>query len=113
LATVATKWFNGFELIASSSPTKNEWTIDVAKGNGLVVASASFAGVYEYGLDEDHPNRSTLVGLKGWEVMVDPDYRRKGLASAMYQFAEEVFELPIAKGDFQTPMGKSFLHGRK
>lgn len=64
-------------------------------------------GVYDY--DNDHE----LIGLRGWDVAVRPDHRRKGLASAMYRYAEQAFGLPISKGSFQTPAGSGFVQGRK
>jgi len=52
------------------------------------------------------------IALKGWDVRVEPDHRRRGLASAMYAFAKKAFKLPIQPGDFQTPEGEAFLKGR-
>lgn len=49
------------------------------------------------------------VALKGWDVYVHPDHRRRGLATAMYEHAKKVSGLPIVAGDFQTPDGQSFL----
>ena len=42
-----------------------------------------------------------------------PGFRRQGLASAMYQFAEEAFGLKVVPGSFQTPEGAAFLANRK
>ena len=49
---------------------------------------------------------------KVWDVMVHPDYRRKGLATAMYDFAEHVTGKKLVGGDFQTPDGQAFRRKR-
>lgn len=95
-------------------------TIYAATTSGNTVGVAEFAPVFEYHHDpyvneeyeQDDPWR-TLVALKGWQVAVHPDHRRKGVASAMYRFAEQTFGLSIQPGDFQTPDGGAFLKGRK
>ncbi len=116
MSEVAKKRFKEFELFAFALPHKNEWTIEAYTGNWRKAGVASFVGVYEF-LDEDDPRwtsptSSVLVGLKGWDVEVSPDHRRKGLASEMYAFAEEAFELPVSAGDFQTEAGTGFLKRR-
>ena len=52
-------------------------------------------------------------GLKAWQVNVHPEHRRKGLASAMYNFAEQQSGKKIHQGDFETPEGAAFQKGRK
>jgi GNAT superfamily N-acetyltransferase len=106
-----------YTLYAHARPHKNEWTIEALWGTPpRTVGTAEFAGVKVYP-DPDEPDAPSyswkLVALKGWSVEVDPKHRRKGLASAMYAFAEEAFGLPIRSGDFQTPTGEKFLKGKK
>ena len=50
-----------------------------------------------------------VIALKGWDVGVRPDFRRRGIAKAMYAYAREMFRLPIRAGDFQTPDGERLL----
>lgn len=46
--------------------------------------------------------------LKGGTISVDPNYRRKGIASSMYVFAEEKLEMKFVKSDdVLTPDGKA------
>ena len=46
--------------------------------------------------------------LKGSTVSVDPNYRRQGIGSAMYQFAEKEFNMKFVKtDDVLTPDGKA------
>lgn len=101
--------YKEFELHASSRPSKNEWNIDAYVGDWKAAGSAEFVGVYEYGDDAS----GRLIALKGWNVEVKPAYRRKGLATAMYAFAEQAFGLPIVSGDFQTKEGSAFTRKRK
>lgn len=61
----------------------------------------------------DYDHDGELVWLKGWSVEIYPGQRRKGLASAMYRYAGEVWGLPVYLGDIQTSEGKAFLVGRK
>lgn len=109
------KQVGDYTLFATAYPHKNEWNVEAYLGRlQKLVGTAEFAGVYEYpGPDSDEPPYSKeLVALKGWSVNVDSKHRRKGLASAMYAFAEEAFDLPIQSGDFQTPTGEKFLKGK-
>lgn len=99
--------YKEYKLHAYSREHQNEWGVEAYTGNWQKVGDAEFVGVYDYDQD-DNP----LVALKGWNVEVRPDHRRKGLASAMYKFAEKTFKLKILPGDFQTSDGKSFV-GRK
>ena len=52
---------------------------------------------------ESHPTK-----MKAWDVHVDPNHRRKGIATAMYRYAEEKSGKQIEPGDFVTPEGKEF-----
>ena len=46
--------------------------------------------------------------LKGTSIVVSPLYRRRGIASAMYQFAEEELGIKFVRGDsVLTPSGKA------
>jgi ribosomal protein S18 acetylase RimI-like enzyme len=46
--------------------------------------------------------------LKASTVSVDPNYRRQGIGSAMYQFAEKELSMKFAKSDdVLTPDGKA------
>ncbi len=106
--------FKDYTLYAYAAPGRNEWSVEAYLGKfERKVGCAEFAGVYEYGHDEDNSNESKLVALKGWDVQVHPDHRRKGLASAMYKFASDVFNLPVQSGDVQTGDGAAFLKNRK
>jgi len=49
---------------------------------------------------------------KVWDVTVHPDYRRKGIATAMYDFAEHITGKKLVGGDFQTPDGQAFRQHR-
>jgi 2'-5' RNA ligase/GNAT superfamily N-acetyltransferase len=44
------------------------------------------------------------------DVQVEPEYRRKGIASAMYIFAEEETELKLRPHSIQTPEGQALWH---
>ena len=107
------KRFKQFTLYAKASPDRNEWNVEAYVGVWNKAGVAEFVGVYEYGHDEDNPNASQLVALKGWNVDVHPDFRRQGLATAMYDFAEKAFKLKVQPGDFQTPHGSAFLKNKK
>jgi GNAT superfamily N-acetyltransferase len=107
------KKFKQFTLYAHEASYKNEWAVEAYDEHNNVIGMAEFAGVYEYERTEDDPYQKTLVALKGWQVGVRPGFRRLGLASAMYQFAEEAFGLKIVPGGFQTPEGAAFLKARK
>jgi 8-oxo-dGTP pyrophosphatase MutT (NUDIX family)/GNAT superfamily N-acetyltransferase len=72
--------------------------------NGKQVGIAKFS----YYLEPDQNNTSLEIkGLKGWELQVDPEHRRKGLATAMYKLAEEKSGLKIKPGVL-TDMGEIF-----
>lgn len=101
--------FGEFQLYARSQPFKNEWGVEAYIGNWEKAGEAEFVGVREYLDPENDPHHATIVALKGWNVEVKPKFRRKGLATAMYEFAAEAFQLPIYPGDFQTPEGRAFL----
>lgn len=108
------KRFKQFTMYANASPGRNDWSVEAYVGKFERKAGvAEFAGVYEYGQDEDNPNASELVALKGWNVEVHPDFQRQGLATAMYDFAADAFKLKVQPGDFQTPQGSSFLKSKK
>lgn len=107
------KRFKQFTLYAKASPGRNEWSVEAYVGDFKAAGVAEFAGVYEYGHDEDNPNASQLVALKGWNVDVHPSFRRQGLATAMYDFAANAFKLKVQPGDFQTPHGSAFLKSKK
>lgn len=98
--------FKEYTLYEHAAPGRNSWTIEAYFGNWRKAGEAEFVGVRDYSRDGE------LVGLKGWNVEVGADHRRKGLARAMYRYAEEVWGLPVYPGDFQTPMGEAFLGGR-
>ena len=104
---VAEKDWGDFRLYAHERPEKNEWGVEAYLKPWRLVGTAEFAGENHYD-DEDRP----LIALKGWSVEVHPDFRRKGLATAMYDFAEEAFDLRVLPGSFQTPSGKAFLKER-
>lgn len=108
---VGTRKFKEYELQAFEASYKNEWDVEALLPNGLTVGRATFAGVRDYEV-EDEDGFPKLVALKGWQVDVAPAHRRRGLAAAMYRFAEEAFRLPVRPGDFQTPEGAMFLQGR-
>jgi predicted N-acetyltransferase YhbS len=51
--------------------------------------------------------------LKAGSVVVQPNYRRKGIATAMYDFAEKQLNLKFEKNtDVLTPDGKLFWSSR-
>jgi GNAT superfamily N-acetyltransferase len=54
-------------------------------------------------------NETHLVNgdLQGWDVWIHPEWRRKGLATAMYQLAEIKTEKKITQ-NFSTPDGTAF-----
>lgn len=99
--------YREYTLYATDRSYKNEWDIEAYAPGWVKVAQAEFAGVYEYDDSGSH-----LVALKGWNVGVSPEHRRKGLGSAMYRFAEDAFGLPVVPGDVQTTEGTAFLRGR-
>jgi GNAT superfamily N-acetyltransferase len=100
--------FKEYKLYAHDAPHRNEWIVEAYIGNWVKVGDAEFVGVRDHP-DPDRPYHSEVVALKGWQVEVHPDHQRKGLANAMYAFAEKAFGLPIKAGDFQTPAGHAFL----
>lgn len=95
--------FKEYTLHEHAAPGRNSWTIEAYFGNWRKGGEAEFIGVYDYA------RGGKLVGLKGWNVEVRPEHRRKGLARAMYRYAEKVWGLPVYPGDFQTPEGAAFL----
>jgi GNAT superfamily N-acetyltransferase len=102
--------FEEFTLSTHAAPHKNEWTVEAYRANNmLLVATAEFVGVYEHiEIDEFPGYEKRLVALKGWNVEVNPKYRRRGLATAMYNLARETWGLPIERGDFLTEEGEAF-----
>ena len=110
MSVVAEEKFGDIDLVASERSHKNEWTVEAYFPPSMrIVGVAEFAGVYEW----DEEGERQLVALKGWDVDVSPDFRRRGLATAMYALAERAFDLPIIPGDFQTPAGRAFLGRHK
>ena len=105
--------YRDFTLHAHARPAQNEWNVEAYAPGWRQAGFAEFVGEYERGRDDDGISHSKLVGLKSWNVEVHPDHRRKGLASAMYRFAQEAFGLPVVAGDFQTPEGEAFRTGMK
>ena len=94
-----------YYLTSYKNESKNEWSITAQKANGATVGEAQFVSVRDY--NEENPYGVT-VGLKGWDVKVDAAHQRKGIATAMYRYAGDVFRLPIQAGSFQTPDGEAF-----
>jgi GNAT superfamily N-acetyltransferase len=99
----------GYRLQHHSDPGQNEWGVTAYDQDKNPVGEAQFAGTFRAPRDDEDPNHLVLDGLKGWNVDVHPDHRRRGLATAMYHRAAEVFGMPVRAGDFQTPSGRAFL----
>jgi len=59
------------------------WTVQVAEENDQIVASAGYA------VQEKMINGSIFTGLYEYGFMVDPDHRRKGMASRLQEAVEE------------------------
>lgn len=113
MPTIAEKKFGEFLLTAHESRDGSEFDVDAYVANGRLIGRAEFAPVYDYEANVEQDEWYPLVALKGWDVAVNSDYRRQGLATAMYDFAERTWNVPIRSGDFQTPEGKRFLTSRK
>lgn len=61
--------------------------------------------------DEDGAQITThrkVAAWKPWMVEVNPQHRRKGLATAMYRHLESATGVPIKNGGVQSPEGKAF-----
>src|SRR5690606_38021544 len=72
--------------------------------NGKTVAFASFT--YDY-IPSEHETHLVEGDLKGWELFVDPDHRRKKLATSMYLEVEKQSNKKIIP-NFLTPDGENF-----
>jgi len=105
--------FGDYDLYYNARPHLNEWDVEAYAPGWKLVGFAQFAGVRAWRTDEETGrDTSDVVALKGWNVAVNPAHQRKGLARAMYAFAQQSSGLKIQAGDFQTPEGKAFLSGR-
>lgn len=71
---------------------------------GLTVAYASFTYEYQPNKEESHLEPSAV---KGWDLFVHPDHRRKGLATAMYLEIKKQSGLNVVQGT-TIPDGTKF-----
>jgi len=55
---------------------------------------------------------NVVDNLEALDLVVQPDYRRQGIATAMYDFAKELSNT-IVPSSKQTPDGKAFWKGKK
>lgn len=78
----------------------------IRRDTGATVGEASF--VYERVPNADETGLEN-GRLKGWDVTVRPEFRRRGIARAMYDLAARREGKEIVPGDFQTPDGRGFL----
>lgn len=77
----------------------------IRRDNGLTVGEASF--VYELVPNAEETGLEN-GRLKGWNVEVKPEYRRRGVARAMYELASRKEGKAIVPGDVLTPDGAAF-----
>jgi hypothetical protein len=101
--------FGDYDLHYNARPHLNEWDVEAYAPGWKMAGFAQFVGVREWRTDEETGrDTSDVVALKGWNVEVGPAHRRKGLARAMYAFAQRSSGMKIQGGDFQTAEGKAF-----
>jgi ribosomal protein S18 acetylase RimI-like enzyme len=84
---------------------KDRPKIDIEwEGNFIVKAyiNGAFAGIAEFANDDDHG------GFYAIDTSVKPEYRRMGVATAMYDSAMEHFDGGIVPSHFQTADAKAF-----
>lgn len=105
--------FGTYTLYAFEDPQANEWTIEAYAPRWRLAGRAEFVGARVYSDSGRGYVKSRVTGLKGYYVHVFPEHQRKGLASAMYRFAEKAFGLKVVPGDVQTDEGAAFLAHRK
>lgn len=105
--------FGDYTLHAFADPDENEWTVEAYAPRWRLAGRAEFVGARVYSDSGRGHVKSEVVGLKGYFVHVFQDHQRKGLASAMYRFAEKAFGLRVQRGDVQTDEGAAFLAHRK
>tara|TARA_R110000868_G_scaffold72223_4_gene210791 strand:- start:1930 stop:11712 length:9783 start_codon:yes stop_codon:yes gene_type:complete len=81
---------------------------DLGYSPSQVIGHSGFvAGDVDQGGNGD-PSKILSTG-----VNVDKQYRRKGIASAMYDYAEEMTGMPVVPSKTQTPDAVAFTAGRK
>jgi len=101
--------FGDYDLHYNARPHLNEWDVEAYAPGWKMAGFAQFVGVREWRTNEETGrDTSDVVALKGWNVEVGPAHRRKGLARAMYAFAQRSSGMKIQGGDFQTAEGKAF-----
>jgi GNAT superfamily N-acetyltransferase len=75
------------------------------------IGYASFA--YDLVPDEHETHLvNSPTHLRGWDVYVAPEHRRKGIATAMYQLAEEKSGRKVLPSGVLTPDGEQFTAAR-
>ena len=91
--------------LASKETAKNPpaYEIVVTVGEG---ADAKVVGLVFYG--KNHHGDTTMEGA----LEVDPNYRRRGLATAMYDWGEELTGLPFAPAKGHTSDAAAFWRAR-
>ena len=80
-------------------------TIDIVwDGNFIVMAyiDGKLAGKAEFANDDEHG------GFYAIDTGVKPEYRRMGVATAMYDSAMEHFDGEVVPSHYQTPDAKAF-----
>jgi GNAT superfamily N-acetyltransferase len=87
-------------------------TVSAYAPNGLMVGSAQFTHNLRAPVNDEDPSHLVRDGLRGWDVFVHKDHRRRGLARAMYEHAEERSGKKIVPGSVQTDDGKAFWLGK-
>jgi len=84
-----------------------EYTVEDFEGGSIsVFYNEEFAGEFNWGRDPEHNNQ--YIG----SVEIEPDHRRKGLATALYNYAEKLTGEKIIPDPNNSKDAKAFWQSR-